>query len=139
MEILKMWSYHFRVIYLTRVDGKYQIFYKSAGLNDSNSEGMVMPILRLKVEGYLGSSPDGLGEGNTFGWMPKAYMYNSMFIAYRAKQFCEFPTNMHAYMKLLADTDTSGIEEQPDPREINKYIADYIKDKGDYVDWKKHA
>ena len=135
MEILKTWFYHGRIIFLTRLNGKYQLFYKSAGLNDSRTKGAVMPILRLKVSNALDTSPDGLGYGNVFGWIPKAYVWRGTLVSYRHKVRAEFPSNMHGYLDLLEQHDIEVAEIQSDPREINEYCVDYIKGREDYVDW----
>ena len=134
MQILKMWLYHERIVFLTKLGDKYQLFYKSSGLAGYDSKGMVMPICRLKDT--VETSPDGLGEWMSFGWLPKSYVYNGRFQAYRSKQRNEFPEHMHPYLDILENIDTSGAELQPDPREINAYCAQYIDTYKDYVDWK---
>ena len=133
MEILKQWLYHERIVYLTKINDKYQLFYKSSGLAGYDSKGMVMPICRLKDT--VETSPDGLGGWNSFGWLPKSYIYKGRFVAYRSKHRSEFPSNMHPFLDTLEEVDTSKAELQPDPREINAECAPYINSKEDYVDW----
>jgi len=134
MKILKMWSYHQRVVFLTEIDGKFQLFYKSSGLAGYDSVGMVFPILRLKDTAE--TSPDGLGNWMSFGWLPKYYIFDGRVQEYRYKMRREFPENMHPFLDELEAMEIPEIELQPDPRIINAVCNEYIDSIEDYVDWK---
>ena len=133
MKILHKWSYKHRIVYLTQLGDKFQLFYRSSGLAGYSTKGEVFPILRLKDN--IEMSPDGFGRWNSFGWLPKLYVYNGHFQEYRYKRIEEFPENMHPYMKQLEETDDSDAILEPDPRVINKVCNKYIINKMDYVDW----
>ena len=135
LKIIKMWEYHQRIIFLTEINNKFQLFYKSSGLAGHGSKGMVMPHMLLKAN--KDSSPDGLGEWMSFGWIPKYFIYNGRFQEYRAKARSEFPSVMHPFMDHLETVDTSKAELEPDPRVINNFCIDYITEQGDYLDWKE--
>lgn len=136
MEIIKMWEYHQRIIFLTKIGEKYQLFYKSSGLAGYGTKGEVFPHLLLKASGEV--SPDGFGEWMRFGWIVKYYLYHGYFREYRYKQRNEFPDVMQSFLDDLEEVDTSGAEIEPDPRIINDFCADYIKGKEDYVEWGIH-
>ena len=131
MKIIDTWLYHERVIFLTRIDNHYQLFYRSSGLAGHNSKGLVFPILRLKDND---TSPDGFGKYDAFGWLPKLFVYRGKFQKYRSKIRSEFPENMHAYLDELEKYDKMPKEEN-DPSVINKVCNKYIKNKNDYKDW----
>ena len=132
--IIKMWLYHHRIIYLTKISEKYQLFYRSSGRAGYNSEGMVFPHLLLK-EGSE-TSPDGFGAWNSVGWIPKCFMYDGRFAEYRYKLRHEFPENMHDYLDYLENYESEDITEEPNPKEINDFCRQFIKSKQDYIDWK---
>ena len=134
MEVIKTWEYHQRIIFLTKIGEKYQLFYRSSGLAGYGSKGMVLPHLLLKAN--KDSSPDGLGQWMSFGWIVKYYVYGGRYAEYRYKNRSEFPKEMHPYLDELEAMDTTGAEVEPDPRVINNYCIDYIKGIEDYVDWK---
>ena len=131
-EIIHTWEYYERIVFLTKIFDKYQIFYRSSGLAGFGTKGEVFPILLLK-DNY-GTSPDGFGEYNAVGWLPKLYFYKGKFQEYRYKRRNEFPTVMHKYLDFL-----EGIKTYPkstsNPKIINEYCKKFIKSKEDYVDW----
>jgi len=136
MEIIKIWKYHQRLVFLTKIEDKYQMFYKSAGLNDGNSKGSVFPILRLKEK--EGHSPDGFGQWNSIGWLPKLYLHDDRFVEYRYKIRREFPESMYPYMdELESIIENDDMETAIHPRTINSFVGDYIRTKEDYFDWKR--
>jgi hypothetical protein len=132
-EIIRTWEYYERIVFLTKLSGKYQIFYRSSGLAGFGTKGEVFPILLLKDD--YATSPDGFGKWNPIGWLPKLYFFEGMFQEYRYKKREEFPSNMHKYLDFL-----EGIKTYPkstnDPKIINEYCKKFIKSKEDYVDWK---
>lgn len=136
MEIIKMWEYHRRIIFLTKIGDKYQLFYKSSGRAGYGTKGEVFPHLLLKASEDV--SPDGFGQWMNFGWIVKCYLYHGDFQEYRYKRRNEFPDAMHSYLDDLEEEDTSAAGVETDPRVINDFCANYIKGKEDYVDWDIH-
>ena len=133
LEIIKMWNYYERIIFLTKIGNKYHLFYKSSGLAGYGTKGEVFPCMRLKDNEIC--SPDGLGGTMLFGWIPKYYFYRGHFTEYFSKHRSEFPKNMYRFLDYLEEVDTKGVEVMNDPRAINKYCEEFIKDKDDYYDW----
>ncbi len=132
MKLIETWLYHGRVIYLTEIEGKYQLFYRSSGkATRLNTRGEIFPHALLKDGEY---SPDGLGTWNAFGWIPKVYVYDGKFQGYQYKIENEFPENMKAYREILKTIDIGHVEEEEDPRVINAFCKYFIKTKEDYVD-----
>lgn len=134
LKVIKMFEYHQRIIYLTEIEGKFQLFYRSSGLAGHDSKGMILPHMLLKAERDV--SPDGLGGWMSFGWIPKFYVYKGRFQEYHGKTLNYFPEVMYPYMDFLKEVDVSGAELEPDPRVINNFCVDYIKSQEDYLDWK---
>ena len=134
-KIIQTWLYHERIIYLCQIGDKYQLFYRSSGLAGHDSKGMILPHLLLKDTQHV--SPDGLGFFMNFGWIVKYYRFNGSLVEYRSKHISEFPKSMHPYLKELENTDLDElkVQEQPDPKEINRFCQKYIKTEDDYVDW----
>ena len=137
MEIIKIWEYHHRIIFLTKIKGKYQLFYKSSGRAGHGSKDMVFPHLLLKANKEF--SPDGLGEWMSVGWIVKYFKYDGRLLAYRHKRLNEFPTVMHSYMKELEDLDLTELDVtvESDSKIINDFCQQYIHSKENYVDWKE--
>ena len=135
LKIIKVWEYHQRVMFLTEIEGKYQLFYRSSGLAGYGTKGEVFPHLLLKDNNS--SSPDGLGDWMSFGWIVKYYKYDGRLQEYTRKNRNEFPSNMHIYLDYLEEQDPTlyDITVEGDPRVINKFCQQYIKTKDDYVDW----
>lgn len=134
LKIIKMWEYHQRIIYLTEIENKFQLFYRSSGLAGHGSRGMILPHMLLKAN--KDTSPDGLGPWMSFGWIPKYFVYKGRFQEYRSKRMDEFPSVMHPYMDFLQEVDVTGAEVEIDPRVINNFCVDYITGQEDYLDWK---
>ena len=135
IEILKIWRYHQRVVFLTQIGDKYQLFYKSTGLAGHGSKGMVLPHLLLKDSSV--SSPDGIGDDMLYGWIPKAYKENGKLVEYYQKVRGVFPKAMWPIMDLLEKLDEKmlDVEDCDEPKEINAYCREYIKTAEDYYDW----
>ncbi len=133
IEIIDMWEYYQRIVFLTKIGSKYQLFYKSTGMNHKGTEGNVFPILLLKED--KGWSPDGFGYWNAIGWLPKLFVFGGKFQEYRYKERSEFPKSMHEYMDYLAELNISDLPSIIDPKEINDRARKFIKSREDYVDW----
>lgn len=116
MEILGIWEYNQRLMIVTVIEKRYQIFYRSSGLAGYDSKGEVLPA------GFV-------NERRTFsmvyGWIPKYYYKKSKFqdqdilkeVAYRTKRPEDFPEEIREYMLRLKAMDlevlVEGVENEP--------------------------
>lgn len=137
-KIIQTWLYHERIIYLTQIGTKFQMFYRSSGRAGHNSQGNILPCYLLKeVSSYSSWMGDEFGS-MPFMWIPKVYMKNDNFIPYRTKVENTFPEEMQKYFAKIKEfnktTETNVIfEDQPKP--INNFIRDYITDRNLWYDW----
>ena len=124
--------YHHRVIYLTQIGDKFQMFYRSSGLAGHDSTGNILPCYTLKTT--YRSLGDEFG-GMCHGWITKVYK-KGHFVNYYSKDMEKFPLEMQKYFVEIGKYDfTETILEQDNPITINEFVADYIKSGNDWVDW----
>ena len=132
-KIIQSWLYHERIIYLTQIGDKFQMFYRSSGRAGHNSKGNVLPCYTLKLT--LRSMGDEFGS-MSYGWIPKVYK-EQYFKPYFSKDMERFPLEMQKYFKELQNFDFSDtILEEDSPVIINAFVANYIKSDDDWYDWK---
>ena len=135
-KVIKNWLYYERIIYLTQIDDKFQMFYRSSGENDPNSVGSIIPCYLLKVV-------DGEWMGDEFGdmpygWIPKVYKVNYGFRPYWNKEENTFPDEMKQYMNAIRDYDGKGtflVELENEPKVINEFCRGYIESEDDWKEW----
>ena len=142
-KIIQTWLYHQRVIYLTQIGDKFQMFYRSSGLAGHNSEGNILPHYFLKEtkewEAWLGD-PQG---GMPFMWLPKIYFQKDAgYIAYYSKVESHFPKEMQKYMNEIRKynqevkpDDLPKMIMEDSPFVINDFCREYIKSIDDWMQW----
>ena len=133
-KVIKNWWYYERIIYLTQIDDKYQMFYRSSGENDPSSKNAILPCYLLKeVDGeWMGDEFNDM----PYGWIPKTYKAKNGFIPYWSKDENSFPEEMKQYMNAIREYDGKGtflIEMEEEPKVINDFCRYYIKSD---IDWK---
>jgi len=126
MKILKVYKYFDRELFLIEIEkGFIHLFYRSAGKNNLNTKGTILPCFLLATPETRKFVDPNFNFVN--GWISKIILSNNFTYRYFSKDLKKFPEKINEINKFI-NLSNYEIEKEEDPRIINLTFINILLD-----------